>query len=413
MNAEPLPRFDRDLGLRELLAALDEKRLLENLRTLLGPDVRLVSGHDDTVLGNDAAPTGCARQALHGELEPLGYLEASAQDPPRLEATAALIDLLLDGVRRYHMASDLHLESVHADYEKLQHNHAALQDSEAQYKALAESLEQRIAEQVKSLDAAQRQLYQTEKLASIGQLAAGVAHEINNPIGFIISNLNTASTYVQKLGETMSFIRNAQDIQRAAAIFAQHDTAMMLEDFTALLAESADGARRIMRIVADLKGFSNIDRAEEELADINQKVIQVCNVMRNTLQEHAALSTDLQELPMVRCYPGRLSQVLVNLLLNASQAMTSYGHIQVQTELLNGEVCIRIRDDGCGIPQDILPHIFEPFFTTKDVGQGTGLGLSVTHDIIRAHNGRIEVQSEVDAGSTFSIYLPLRPLPEG
>ncbi len=412
MSAEPLPHFDREPELRELLAGLDGKRLLASLRTLLGAHVRIASTHDDTVLGGDAPPAQRARQALGGELETLGYLETAAPASPQLEAAATLVEMLIKGVQRYHMASDLHLESVAADYEKLQRNHAALLESEARYKALAENLEQRVTEQIRTLDTAQRQLYQAEKLASIGQLAAGVAHEINNPIGFIISNLNTARTYVQKLGETISFIRNAQDIQRAAAVLIQQDTAFLLEDFTALLGESAEGAGRIMRIVADLKGFSNIDRAEEELADINQKIIQVCNVVRNTLQERAALNTDLRELPLVRCYPGRLGQVLVNLLLNACQAMKTYGHIHVKTERLGDEICIRVSDDGCGIPPEVLPRIFDPFFTTKDVGQGAGLGLSVSHDIIRAHGGRIEVQSEVDVGSTFSVYLPLLALPK-
>lgn len=410
MNAEPLPRFDRAPDLRELLARLDGTRLLASLRTLLGAEVRIAGTHDDTVLGSDASPVPQARQALCGELETLGYLETAAPVSPQLEAAAVLIEMLLQGVRRYPMASDLHLEAVHADHEKLQRNHAALLESGVCYKALAENLEQRVTEHLQTLAATQRQLYQSEKLASIGQLAAGVAHEINNPIGFIISNLNTALSYVRKLADTINLIRQAPDIERVAAVFVQQDTAFLLKDFTALLGESTEGAGRIMRIVADLKGFSNIDRAEEELTDINQKIMQVCNVVRNTLQEHAALSTDLRELPLLRCYPGSIGQVLVNLLLNACQAMKTHGHIHVQTERAGDEICIRVRDDGCGIAPDVLPRIFDPFFTTKDVGQGTGLGLSVSHDIMRAHGGHIEVQSEVDVGSTFSLYLPLTPL---
>ncbi|MDP1708885.1 MAG: ATP-binding protein [Gammaproteobacteria bacterium] len=407
MNTEPLPRFDRELGLREQLAGIDGKRLLECLRALLGVEVHITDMHNCTVLGKDRVPTQCTRQVIQGDMEALGYLEAPTQEVARLQAATALIELLLESARRYHMASALHLEAVHADYEKLQCEHAALAESEARYKALAENLEQRVTQQVQTINTAQRHLYQSEKLASIGQLAAGVAHEINNPIGFITSNLNTARSYVHKLVAATSLIRNAQNTERAAAIFAQQDITLMLEDFKALLEESAEGAGRIMRIVADLKGFSNIDRTEEELTDINQKISQVCNVVRNTLQARASLSSTFQDIPLVWCHPGQLGQVLVNILLNASQAMTSFGHIHVQTELLAGEICIRISDDGCGIPQHLLPRIFEPFFTTKDVGQGTGLGLSVSHDIIQAHGGHIEVKSEVDTGSTFSIYLPL------
>lgn len=397
MSTAPLRCYDHACDLREQLAEIDGERLLECLRILLGPDVCISDIHSNTVLGREPTSAQRARHTIQGETGPLGYLETSPLEVLHLPAAATLLELLFKSICRYHIITAPNLESLHADYARLQYAHATL----------AENMEQRVKEQVQTLNAAQRQLYQAEKLASVGQLAAGVAHEINNPIGFITSNLNTARSYVQKLTETFSFINGTKDLEHATAVLAQQDIALMLEDFKALLAESSEGAGRIMRIVADLKGFSHIDRAEEEPTDINQKIIQVCNIVRNTIRGNIVLSTSFQDIPLVSCHPGQLGQVIVNMLLNASQAMASHGHIHVRTELLLGEICIRINDDGCGIPQHVLPRIFDPFFTTKDVGQGTGLGLSVSHDIIQNHGGRIEIQSEVGTGSTFSIYLPL------
>lgn len=374
---------------------------------LLGNSFRLVTTQGEPVIGAAAPFTGSvSRVPVSHDLETIGFLETPVADPGRLDAAVGLLELLLQSGARYYMAARMHVEVVHSDYEALQRKHALLQESEARYKSLAAHLEERVEAQVKTIEVAQRRLYQAEKMASVGQLAAGVAHEINNPIGFIRSNLGTALSYVQKLGKMAGMIRS-QGSAQLKADWHGADLDFVLEDFAALLEESITGADRVTRIVTDLKGFSNVDQAEEKVVDLNESIRSVCNVAAPQLQGRAELLLELGELPALRCMPGQLNQVFLNLLLNATQAMTKPGRIRIQTALENGEIRISIADTGSGIPESVLPRIFDPFYTTRDVGQGTGLGLTVSRDVIIAHGGRIEVDSEVGTGTTFTIHLPV------
>ena len=323
-----------------------------------------------------------------------------------MRAAANMLELFMQSGARYFMASEMHIEVVKADYEELQRRHAALMESEARYKALAENLEMRVKEQVNTIESARRQLYQAEKLASVGQLAAGVAHEINNPIGFIRSNLGTAQSYVQKFQSVAGQVKSSGNAALATA-WQTADLDFVLADFPSLLQESVDGADRVARIVSDLKGFSSIDQPEEEIVDLNDCIRSACNVATNQINSRADLKLALGELPPLRCKAGHLSQVFLNLLLNAAQAMKERGEIRIQSGIENGQIVIRFSDTGCGIPPEVLPRIFDPFFTTQDVGSGSGLGLTVSRDIITAHGGNIEVESEVGTGTTFTIYLPV------
>lgn len=404
---EILPRpFDRDLGVRELLAGVPLPRLDALLGTLLGAEYRLAAADGAAVLGRATPFAAPHRAAVRHELETLAQLESEQADEARLTAAAGLLELMLKLSARYHMAAELHVETVNEDYAALQRKHAALQESEARYKVLSEQLEERVKEQVKTIETAQRQLYQAEKLASIGQLAAGVAHEINNPIGFIRSNLGTARQYVQDLGSLASLLGSGNLAQFQAA-WQNADMAFVLEDFASLLNESIDGADRVAKIVADLKGFSNVDRAEEEMVDLNDNLRAVCAVVAGQFNGKAELQLDLQPLPRLLCLPGHLNQVFLNLLLNAAQAVSDAGRIEVASDVVDNQIRIRISDNGCGIPQDNLERIFEPFFTTREVGSGTGLGLTVARDIVQAHGGRIEVESQSGKGSMFTILLPI------
>lgn len=307
---------------------------------------------------------------------------------------------------RYFMASEMHIEVVKEDFAELQRKHAALQESEARYKSLAEHLDERVKVQVGTIESTQRQLYQAEKMASVGQLAAGVAHEINNPIGFIRSNLSTALGYVRKITGMAELIKTQGSTQLAAAWKAA-DLDFVLEDFASLLNESISGADRVTRIVADLKGFSNVDQAEEETVNLNDNIRSVCNVAASQINKQADLKLTLGELPALRCHAGHLNQVFLNLLLNAAQAMKTRGEIHIQSGVVNKQICISFSDTGSGIPADVLPRIFDPFFTTHEVGSGTGLGLTVCRDIITALGGRIEVESAPGTGTKFTIYLPV------
>ncbi len=399
--------YDSELSLRELLSGISADRLSAALTVLLGGSFRVVDTNGAVAAGEAAPLAGeSQRVALVHDLETVGFLETLSREEGKPQAAAGLLELFMQSGARYFMASEMHIEVVKADYEELQRRHDALAESEARYRALAENLEQRVKEQVQTIASTQRQLYQAEKMASVGQLAAGVAHEINNPIGFIRSNLSTAQSYVQKFNSVADIVR-AQGNAQLAAAWKTADLDFVLEDFGSLLQESVDGADRVARIVADLKGFSNVDQAEEETVNLNDNIRSVCNVASGQINDRAELTLTLGELPPLRCHTGHLNQVFLSILLNAAQAMKTRGTIHIGSSVENGQICIRFADTGSGIPAEVLPRIFDPFFTTRDVGSGTGLGLTVSRDIITAHGGRIEVASEVGVGTTFTIYLPL------
>jgi signal transduction histidine kinase len=299
------------------------------------------------------------------------------------------------------MASELHDEATFASYEQLKRDHAALEVSEARYKALSAELEKRVEEQVAILEERQRQLYEAEKLASVGQLAAGIAHEINNPIGFVRSNLETFSGYVGK------FAALRERLDQAGAAWRELDLDFVVDDGRQLVAESLAGIDRVARIVKDLRGFSNIDRPDEEMVDVNDNLASACAVVSGQLPPGVTLSRELSPLPPLMCLPGHLNQVLLNVLQNAVQAVGEVGCIRVSSAFGEGRIRIVIADDGVGIAEEDLAHVFEPFFTTRAVGKGTGLGLTVARDIIGAHGGEIDVASKKGQGTTVTISLPI------
>lgn len=277
---------------------------------------------------------------------------------------------------------------------------------------------------IKQLQKTQAQIIQSEKMASIGQLAAGVAHEINNPMAFVSSNLNAMAQYQAQLAEllqkSMKIITGlgncdsfkqlpdalATAVDEVQDLADEIDLEFLYEDFPQLIEESQEGAVRIREIVSDLKGFAHPGEQERVAADINHGLDSTINIVWNEIKYKAELIRDYGEIPPVICYPQQINQVFMNLLVNAAQAMKKDGEIVVKTRHVEGHVVIQISDNGCGIPEDIQPRIFDPFFTTKEIGKGTGLGLNMAYNIIKKHNGRIEVASTVGNGTTFSIFLP-------
>ena len=249
-----------------------------------------------------------------------------------------------------------------------------------------------------------QKLAQSDKLAAIGTLAAGVAHEINNPIGYISSNLNTMKKYLEKIREHLE--------KRDEPHEEDHKQIMdMVVDFNDAVNESIEGAARVKNIVADLKSFSRIDRAEKECANLNDGINSTLNIIWNELKYKCTVEKDFGILPELYCIPNQLNQVFMNILINAGHAITEeHGTILIKTWADDNNILISIKDDGCGIPKENLRKIFEPFFTTKEVGKGTGLGLSLAYDIVRKHGGNIEVKSEVEIGTEFTITLPLEGL---
>jgi len=273
----------------------------------------------------------------------------------------------------------------------------------------------------KELKAAQSQILQQEKLASIGQLAAGVAHEINNPIGFVNSNLGTLKNYMADL---MSLIdayacgytsspEEAEKLQHhIARVKKEIDFEYLREDIGNLIAESIDGATRVKRIVQDLRDFSRTGSAEWLLADLHDGLDSTLNILNNEIKYKATVLRDYGVLPHVECIPSQINQVFMNLVINAAQSIADHGQITIRSGSTADEVWVAISDNGKGIEPEVIARIFDPFFTTKPIGQGTGLGLSVSHGIIRNHGGRIEVQSEVGQGTTFTVHLPIHRRPQ-
>ena len=267
-------------------------------------------------------------------------------------------------------------------------------------------------ELIRKLAEAHTQLLQSEKMASIGQLAAGIAHEINNPVGFVGSNIGSLQRYVDNLLRLLDAYEDAavqlptDSRDRLAALRAEVDVAYLREDVHQLIAESADGVQRVRQIVQDLKNFSRASATEMEVADIEAGLDSTLNVVWNELKYKAEVVKEYGHVPAVRCIPSQLNQVFMNLLVNAAHAITGRGRITVRTGADAGEVWVEVEDTGGGIPPEHLDRIFDPFFTTKPVGQGTGLGLSLSYQIVRKHDGRIEVRSEVGKGSVFRVVIP-------
>ncbi|MCE9662697.1 histidine kinase [Halomonas sp. M5N1S17] len=280
-----------------------------------------------------------------------------------------------------------------------------------------EALEREKEEQqvlIRKLEEAHNQLLQSEKLASIGQLAAGIAHEINNPIGFVNSNLNTLRQYIDDLlrlidaYETLEPTLTDEVAGQLAALKTELDLDYLREDVGSLLAESIDGTARVRRIVQDLRDFSRTGATDWQFADLHQGLESTLNVAANEIKYKATVVREYGQLPAVECVPAQLNQVFLNLLVNAAQAIQERGTITVRTGCEDDQVWLAFVDDGRGIPAELQSRIFDPFFTTKPVGEGTGLGLSLSYGIVQKHGGRIEVDSRPGAGTTFTIRLPAR-----
>jgi signal transduction histidine kinase len=266
------------------------------------------------------------------------------------------------------------------------------------------------------LTAAQEKLLQSETLASIGQLAAGVAHEINNPIGYVHSNLGSLQEYLHSLFALIDAYERALRSPDPRAMIPEIDQTrsrldidFISRDLPQLMTESREGIERVTRIVKDLKDFSRSERDESwKLVDLHAGLESTLNIIWNELKYNTTLEKHYGTLPLVECLPSELNQVFMNILINAGQAIGERGSIRVETGHDGDEVWVEIADSGPGIPVEAQQRIFDPFFTTKPVGKGTGLGLSISYGIVAKHHGRIDVDSQIGEGSRFRIVLPVR-----
>jgi PAS domain S-box-containing protein len=267
------------------------------------------------------------------------------------------------------------------------------------------------------LQEAQNQLLQAEKMASIGQLASGVAHEINNPIGYVYSNFGTLDRYLSDIFAMLERYRGSEEAIADGTLrselrrgWHEADLDFVRGDVLALMAESRDGITRVKQIVHDLKNFSRAAGNEDwQWANLHQGIDSTLNIVWNELKYKTEVRKEYGQLPQVQCRPSQLNQVFLNILVNGADAIKQHGTITIRSgaDSDSDSVWIEFTDTGAGIDPEHLNRIFDPFFTTKPVGKGTGLGLSVAYGIVNAHNGRIDVRSEVGKGSAFRIWLPI------
>jgi len=304
--------------------------------------------------------------------------------------------------------------------EEIQSLNQQLIETSSQIEAKNKKLESTL----KRLEDTQTHMLQSEKMASIGQLAAGVAHEINNPTGFVSSNLKTLSDYQKDIAELIEryhglmgdlkpegsndTVANSiqSKVEEIIGFEKDIDVEFLLEDIVDLIGDCREGTDRIKKIVIDLKDFAHPGEEVIQATDINNGLDSTLNVVNNEIKYKATVHKDFGQIPPVKCVPQQLNQVFMNILVNAAQAIEKKGDIYIKTRLVDQNVNITISDTGCGIPEESLTKIFDPFFTTKDVGKGTGLGMNIAYNIIQKHHGAIDVISEVGKGTTFTISLP-------
>ena len=269
-----------------------------------------------------------------------------------------------------------------------------------------------LLEAIKKLKQQKVHLLQQEKLASIGQLSAGIAHEINNPTGFVKSNLNSLNRYIDNFqcffGELLGdFANNTGQRETLTKLLEKHDLIYTLEDIGDLVSESLEGIDRVAEIVQSLKDFAHPDLNDPCHYDLNQTIKNTLKLLHNSLKYNVEVQCDFASLPKLRGHPGKIGQVFLNLIVNANQAIEKQGRIKISTRQHESLVIACVEDNGCGIPEAVLDKIFDPFFTTKKIGEGTGLGLSIVSSIVQQEGGYIEVHSETGTGTRIQVSLPL------
>jgi signal transduction histidine kinase len=341
-------------------------------------------------LAIDAESTGLDRVGLRALIERVSktYFEAD-QDRYTIERSLMVSSREMNELHRGLTAAQNELSSKNQDLERAL---ALAHQTQEQLREVAAELERRVADRTRELEQAQARLVSSERLAAVGQLAAGVAHEVNNPLAYVTANIAFALSELARADEP------------AAATRAE-----ILE----ALAQAKDGARRIGQTTRDLKVFSRGESDQLDAVDIKRTLESCINMAWNEIRHRARLVKDFGALPLIEAHEGRLGQVFLNLLLNAAQATPEGAadthEIRVTTRARETMASVEISDTGSGIAKEHLPRLFEPFFTTKAVGVGTGLGLSICHGIVHGMGGKIEVESELGRGTLFRVLLPLRP----
>ena len=299
------------------------------------------------------------------------------------------------------------------DITKRRQTEALILDHQRELRTLNAILEERIKEEIAKNRVKDLVVMRQEKLSSIGRLAAGMAHEINNPISFVAGNIRVLTDYLQQMGEYLTLQQEflagmvtEEQCRELAAAAQRLEIPTILDDGPAIIAESLEGVQRVARIVRDLKSFSRVDAPDYEPAELTACLESALTIVANELKHLATVDKECRELPPILCHPSQLNQVFLNLLHNAGQAVTPPGRIALKSWFDDSFVYASVEDNGHGIPEELQGRVFEPFYTTRDVGKGTGLGLSIAHDIIAKHHGELLLESSVGVGTIFTVKLP-------
>ncbi len=420
---------------KKLTDVLSESDVLPLLKSVVGAGLDLAAIVDMTgeplwffVPGETAPgamlPLGTALECrpiiLSGDIVGRVHLSAGEGiDPALLRFLARVVgdavnSMVQTNLKRM-MVTELHTKVVQMSYDELLEKNRQLSASEQKYRELAEHLEMRVQERTAELKQAYARMLQQEKMASVGQLAAGMAHEINNPLSFVLSNLETLEKYVRRLSEHAGFcegqLRQSGSDDLAGRVEdrrREQKIDFILDDLSDLFSQSLAGAERVKKIVSDLRGFSHIDEAEYSQLDVNIEIDRTLSVLSSEIPADAEITREFGAIPLIVCRGALLCQAFLNIIRNALQAKPSGLKLLIRTAMNSKDhITVVFKDNGPGIAQDIQARIFEPFFTTHEVGSGMGMGLKVVYDAVSSCGGTVTVNSREDHGAVFVITLPV------
>ncbi|RJP20917.1 MAG: histidine kinase [Deltaproteobacteria bacterium] len=414
--------MERSLG--EILSDSEVAPLLAAAERAGLPGAYVVDPKGNLLWGNGsaAAPPGeaAAERTILLEGEPAGGV-ALADMAPQGGPGEALLCLLADTLTamahnnlKRMLTTEVHTEVVNRSYEELLETNRKLVGSEQRYRELAGNLEIKVRERTEELSRAMTRLLQQEKMASVGQLAAGVAHEVNNPLAFVTSNVQTLKKYIERFLDMIARYERACEQggipQPERDELRKHREALRLDAITRdageLIRQTQEGTERVRKIVADLKGFSHVDEEGEAPADLNREIDRTLSVLAHEVPPGAEIDRRLSPLPALVCRPGLFCQMFLNLIRNAFQARRDGLRLVIRTAVSGDRIVLSFADNGPGVPPALRSRIFEPFFTTREVGKGKGLGLTMVYDIVTSHGGTIEVEETPGGGATFVVKLP-------
>jgi signal transduction histidine kinase len=406
---------DDEEAVRKLFAAcLSERYTCVTAGDAQEALVRLASGPFAVVVADVQMPGLSGVELLRKITE--HFPETAAVMVSGVDRPQRILDAIRQGAYDY-LVKPVDLDVLEITVERALERRRLLRDGK-RYRQDLEVHNAELAHQKAELERLQAQMVHSEKMASLGQLAAGVAHELNNPAGFIYGNMEILGEYAVGLERLLRFYDGAQLppplAAQAVVIKEEIDYEIALGELHSIISDCRDGAGRIRDIVQNLRLFSRLDEAELKRIDLHEGIESTVRLLSQYFGPGGVvLERDYSELPSVECFAGQLNQVWMNLLVNAAQAAGRGGGVRVATREQDGQAVVAISDTGAGIPPEHLKRIFDPFFTTKPVGEGTGLGLSITYGIVERHGGTIRVESHPGAGTTFTVFLPINARHEG